>query len=134
MNQFKTAFLLATIILTLVATSCVPGGGTQQAQGWSGVTFHDGIIYVGSMDGKVLAVNPLARRDGVDFPAQGEWYLLTGVSSSKGFSCTSSSFPAGIYSTPTIDSDLIYVGTYNGKVLAVNPLARLQGLIFPTVY
>ena len=115
---------IVILFLGLILASCVPGG-TQQAQGWSGVVYNDGLLYVGSMDGEVIAVSPSTRNL--------EWsYTISTSSTSGGFmSCGQRSAPTAIYGTPVVDKDLVYIGVYNGKVIALNTLARSQGLPFP---
>lgn len=59
-----------------------------------------------------------------------EWFYGVTVPSGS-VSCGQSSIPTAIYSTPLVDGDLVYVGTYGGKVLALNRLARAENLPFP---
>jgi len=99
-------------------------GGTQPAQGWSGAVFHDGVLYMGSMDGKVVAVNPSTRNL--------EWSYALAVHSSGGImSCGQTSVPTAIYGTPAVDRDVVYIGSYSGEVLALSASARSQNLPFP---
>jgi len=93
--------------------------------GWSGTIIHEGIIYVGTLDGRVVAINSSTENI--------EWsYSIAPVTApSGGFSCGGTSIPTAIYSTPVADKDMVYVGTYSGKVLALNTLARSQNLTFP---
>ena len=77
--------------------------------GWSGPTVHDGVIYVGSRDGRVVAINSTTQSQQWDYPIPS----------------------TTIYTTPIVDSDLVYVGTYSGQVLALSTLARGEGLPFP---
>ncbi|MDY7018757.1 MAG: PQQ-binding-like beta-propeller repeat protein [Chloroflexota bacterium] len=120
----KILLPIVIFILALTLPSCMPGG-TQQAQGWSGVVYSDGLLYVGSMDGQVIAVNPSTRNL--------EWsYTISTPSTSGGImSCGQRAAPTAIYSTPVVDKDLVYIGVYNGKVIALNTLDRSQGLPFP---
>jgi len=71
--------------------------------GWSGATVHDGVVYVGSKDGRVVAINSSTQ-------SQSWNYTIN----------------AAIYTTPIVDGDLVYVGTYSGQVLALNTTARSQ--------
>ena len=115
-------------LLALSAGGCI--GRQTKPVGFSGVTSYDGILYLGSMDGKIMAVNPSARSQELGFPSSsGEWSFAFTMSS-KGI-CGSSSVPAVIYSTPAVANGMVCVGTYNGKVLMINPLARSQNLGFP---
>lgn len=112
--------------------SCVPGGRTQEAQGWAGPASQDGILYVCSIDGKVIGVDLSIRDQGLYFPAEGEWsYAIT--TTSQGFSCAPSSVPVSIFATPVVDGDSVYVGTYHGKIFALNTQVRSQNMPFPQV-
>jgi outer membrane protein assembly factor BamB len=84
-----------------VATIPVSGGR-------AGTAFRDGIIYVGSRQGRVVAINSSTHSQQWDYTVN-----------------------SAIYTTPVVDGDLVYVGTYSGKVLALNTLARSQNLTFP---
>ncbi len=80
------------------------------------------------MDGEVLAINPLVRQAGTSFPGEGEWdwaYVRTSESGSLCgplFSCgqQTTAQKVVIYSSPVVYKDLLLVGTYSGKVMAIN--------------
>jgi outer membrane protein assembly factor BamB len=91
----------------LVLVSCIPGRASVSG-GWAGTAFRDGIIYVGTGDGRVVAINSSTKSQQWDYAVN-----------------------SAIYTTPIVDGDLIYVGTYSGKVLAFSTLARSQNLTFP---
>jgi len=97
-------------------------GRAQPPQGWSGTAFEDGILYVGSMDGRVMAVNSST--------GSLEWSYTIAMPSG-GMSCGQTATSAVIYGTPAVDEDLVYIGTYNGEVLALSTSARRQDLPFP---
>jgi outer membrane protein assembly factor BamB len=122
MKQPKILFLVVIALLPLILVSCV-SSGTQLARGWSGTAFDDGIIYAGTLDGKVVAVNSSSQ--GV------LWSYAVTTTTSSGMSCGPTSAPTAIYTTPIVDGDLVYVGTYSGKVLTLNTTARSQDLPFP---
>jgi len=124
MKQPKILFLVIIALLPLILVSCI-SGGAQSARGWSGTAVHDGIIYVGTVDGRVVAINSSTGNL--------EWsYSIAPVTApSSGFSCGQTSAPTAIYDTPVVDRDIVYIGTYNGQVLALNMLARSQNLSFP---
>jgi outer membrane protein assembly factor BamB len=107
MKQPKTLFLVAIALLPLVLVSCISGGAAV-SRGWAGTVFSDGIIYVGTKDGRVVAINASTQSQQWDY-----------------------TFNAAIYTTPVVDGDLVYVGTYSGQVLALSTLARSQNLTFP---
>jgi outer membrane protein assembly factor BamB len=96
MKQPKILFLVLIALLPLVLVSCI-SGGTSISGGWAGTAFRDGIIYVGTRDGRVVAINSSTQSQ--------QWNYT---------------FNTAIYTTPIVDSDLIYVGTYSGKVYALS--------------
>jgi len=99
MKQAKILLLAIITLLPLVLVSC--GGATQPTGGWSGPTVKDGIIYAGTRDGRVVAVNVSTRE------TQWEWPDTTGV---RGL----------VYTTPIVQGDLVYFGTYSGEVYALD--------------
>jgi outer membrane protein assembly factor BamB len=106
MKQAKILFLVVIALLPLIMLSC--WGGASVSVGWAGTAFRDGIIYAGTRDGRVVAINASTRSQ--------QWYYTIN---------------AAIYTTPVVNGDLVYVGTYSGKVLALNTLARSHNLTFP---
>ncbi len=121
MKQSKILVLALIACLPLIAASCIGVG--QPAGGWSGPTVQDGIIYVASRAGGVVAVN---SSNGDEL-----WFYAMVTTSGGGLSCGPTSAPTAIYATPIVDGDLVYVATYSGQVLALSTLARRQNLTFP---
>jgi len=122
------AYLGIFCFFALSATGCVSSAAQQ---GYSGVVPHDGILYLGSMDGKIVAANASDRSQALPFPsANGEWSFAITVPS-EGLSCGSSSKPDTIYATPVVVNGSVCIGTYGGKVLMLSPTARNQDLPFP---
>jgi outer membrane protein assembly factor BamB len=124
MKQPKILLLVVIALLPLILVSCI-SGSAQVAKGWSGTVVHDGIIYVGTTDGRVVAINSSTENV--------EWsYSTTPITApSSSLSCSQTSVPTAIYGTPVVDKDIVYIGTYSGQVLALNMLARSQNLTFP---
>jgi len=123
MKQAKIVLLIVIVLLPLTLASCAPWGG-QAAGGWAGTAIHDGIIYVGTRDGRVVAINSSTESL--------EWaYSILITAPSGGLSCGETTAPAAIYGTPVVNESIVYVGTYSGQVLALNMLARSQNLTFP---
>ncbi len=121
MKQRKILFLVVIALLPLILVSCY--GTTQPTRGWSGTAFNDGIIYAGTRDGKVVAVNSSSQ--GI------LWSYIVTTTTSSGMSCGPTTAPTAIYTPPIVDGDLVYIGTYSGQVLALSMLARSQNLTFP---
>jgi outer membrane protein assembly factor BamB len=114
MKQPKILLLIVIALLPLTLVSCVPWG-TQAGGGWSGTAFHDGNIYAGTSNGRVVAINSSTQSL--------EWFYTVAMPSG-GASCGQSSVSAPIYATPIVDGDLVYIGTYSGEVYA---LSRADG-------
>ncbi len=126
--MLPTNFLfLLSLSLLLIASGCAaPASG-----GWSGIAFHGNTIYVASVDGKVLALNSAARNQEALFPASREWvFTPRALALPTGFGCAPPP-PPSIYGTPAVAGDLVYFGTYLGKVYAVNSSARMEKRDFP---
>ena len=117
-------FLIIIALLPLTLVSCAPWG-TQSAGGWSGTAVHDGIVYVGTRDGRVVAINSSTEN------LEWAYSIAPATALTSGLACSPSAVSAAIYTTPIVSGDLVYVGTYSGQVLALNMLARRQNLTFP---
>jgi len=125
MKQPKILLLLVVIaLLPLTLVSCI-SGGTQSAGGWPGTTVYDGIIYAGSTDGRVVAINSSTENL--------EWsYSIAPVTApSSGLSCGQTSATTAIYGTPVVDRDIVYIGTYSGQVYALTIARGADRWVYP---
>jgi outer membrane protein assembly factor BamB len=109
---FKTLFLLLVILLSGLASSGCIAGTAAVSSGWSGVVIDNDILFVGSMEGKLVAAN---TTDGRSF---WEATLESTVSTGGGFGCAPASKAVAIYSSPAVAKDLVYVGGYTGIIYA----------------
>jgi len=111
MKQPKILFLVVVIVvlLPLALISCI-SGRTQLARGWSGTIVHDGIVYVGTVDGRVVAVNSSTQSQ--------QWSYSIDP-------------PATIYTTPLVNGDLVYIGTYSGQVYALTIIEGTDRWVYP---
>jgi outer membrane protein assembly factor BamB len=98
MKQSKILFLVVIALGALLLVSCIPGAA-QPIGGWSGTTVHDGIIYVGTRDGRVVAITSTTR--------------------SKLWDYTIIDPRTTIYTTPIVHGDLVYIGTHDGRIFAL---------------
>ena len=125
----KIVILLSIVTVLLVSTGCT--GVQRDPIGFSGVNSHEGILYIGTTDGRIVAVNPESRVAREEFPSSdGEWEYMP-IVPSTGWSCGSSTAPVSIYGTPVLTNGLACIGIYNGKVLMMNPSTRNSNLPFP---
>jgi len=124
MKKPKILFLVVIALLPLILVSCI-SGSAQLAKGWSGTAVHDGIIYVGTLDGRVVAINSSTENL--------EWsYSIAPVTApSSGLSCGQTSATTAIYGTPVVDRDIVYIGTYSGQVYALTIARGADRWVYP---
>lgn len=111
--------LLAVMIFAVgtVAFGCISG---ISAVGWSGGVVSDNTIYVGSREGRLVAVN--LADDSRQWSEQLKNVAQTGLfgcGPSTG-GCGTASTGVAIYGTPVVSGDLVYMAGYNGKIYAFN--------------
>ena len=96
--------LLLVAALPLLITACTGRGLGASDQGWSPVVAADGMVFVGTIQGKVLALED--SRSSVSlrwaFPANGEDSI------------------GGVYNTPVVGPDLVYVAALDGTLYALD--------------
>ncbi len=108
----RIMLLLVLLVAGLVVTGCVQPRG--QPKGWSGVAVADGVLFVGSMEGKLVSV---------DISTHSRLWADVSLETAKtggGFGCAAPSTAVAIYGTPAVSEDLVYVAGYNGRIYAVN--------------
>ena len=126
------ALLLMVILVIIGGLSgfgCIKG---LQPIGWSGGVVADGTLFVGSEEGRLVAIN---LADG-----SRQWSEpLKMPASAGGFGCAGPAIggcaaaPAGvaIYGTPAMADDLVYLGGYNGKIYAFDSSSLATRWVYP---
>jgi outer membrane protein assembly factor BamB len=107
-----TAALISGALLLTSCTGAI-------SRGWAGGAVANGNLYLASMKGRIIVVRAsdntvLGTPVQIDIPASGGLSCLPS-------SCSSSSSPLVIYSSPTVLDQVVYVGGYGtsgGKVYA----------------
>jgi len=101
--------LLILLLLGGLATGCALG---DQPEGWSGMAMVDNALFLGSMEGELVAIDVSSHNR--------LWSDVTLETTSTGttFGCASGSSAVAVYGTPASADGLVYVGGYNGKVYA----------------
>ena len=122
---FKILLLLAILLLGgLVFSGCT--GVSTVPRGWSGGAIADGTLFIGSMEGKLVAVDVLDGSRLWAVPLENQ------ESGGGGFGCAA---PAptvvAIYGSPAVAGDLVYIGGYNGKIYAVNANTGALRWVYP---
>lgn len=144
--QFKKTFIkhksimgkmLLLLVMLLVIVSGVTGLGCirgLQPIGWSGGVVADGTLFVGSKEGRLVAVDIVSGgrqwSEGLKMPA-----------SAGGFGCMGPAYGGGcgggapakvaIYGTPAIAGDLVYIAGYNGRIYAFNSSSLETMWVYP---
>ena len=121
--------LLIKALLLMVMLLMVTGGLTGlgcikglQPIGWSGGVVVDGTLFVGSAEGRLVAVNVAGGGR--------QWSEPLPVPESGGFGCAAPDGGA-IYGTPAVSDGLAYLGGYNGKIYAFNSSSLETRWIYP---
>jgi len=130
----KVKSLRIPLLILLVSVLCLVSFGCAQTerQGWSGFAGYDGILYFGSMNGEVFAINPAVRSQEQPFPGEGEWRfdkVKSGMPTGSlcgPVGCMPSAAAAVLYSTPAVSEALVYVATYAGESGKVMAISRLE--------
>ena len=109
-------WLLVVPLLLLAALGCEAGRFTAES-GWSGAVVAGDVVYIGSREAQLLALD---RQRGTllwSFPSPDEENLV------------------GIYGSPAVTDDLVYVGAYGeelGRLYAIDPVQRAKVWDYPT--
>lgn len=104
--------LIAIIGCSLLISGCL--GGTLPPKGWSGPTVYNGSLYVGTMGGRIIAVENL------DTFGMKTW-SYPDVSSVSYF-----------YGTPFVVDDVVYAGAYSGEIYALTAVGLNRLWVYPS--
>jgi outer membrane protein assembly factor BamB len=119
----KLALLLLMVVL-LVAVGGLAGLGCirgMQAVGWSGGTITDGTLFVGSREGRLVAISlaDSSRRWSEALKMSGQSAGFLGCQPmAAGGGCGGGPTGVAIYGTPAVADGLVYIAGYNGKIYA----------------
>jgi outer membrane protein assembly factor BamB len=118
--------LLFTVILLVSGLGVFGCAGTGAIpRGWSGAVVADGTLFLGSMEGKLVAL---------DISSQSRLWpdvLLETEPTGGGFGCAPASTTVAIYGSPVVAGELVYVGGYNGKIYAFSSGSGALRWVYP---
>lgn len=125
--------LLAVMLLVigLAGSSCVEG---LQSIGWSGGAVSDGTLFVGSKQGRLVAVNLAdeSRQWTEPLKVTGQTGgFLGSCAPAYGGGCGAGASGVAIYGTPAVYGDRVYIGGYNGKVYSYNISSLQMDDVYP---
>ncbi len=116
--------LLVILLLGGLTTGCAM---QDQPEGWSGGVVVNGTLFLGSMEGKLVAI---------DVSSHNRLWPDVTLETSKpagGFlgGCAPGSTAVAVYGTPAVSEDLVYVGGYNGKIYAFSSSSGALRWVYP---
>ena len=118
--------ILAMVLLALASGLAIPSCRPAQgiARGWSGVSVTDGVLFLGSMEGKLVAIDKTTQ--------QRLWDLEFTQKQTGGFlGCSPGEQAVAIYGTPAVTAELAYISGYNGKMYAINAETGKKRWVYP---
>jgi outer membrane protein assembly factor BamB len=115
--RLPRVLLLALLVLGILAGT---GCSAAPSQGWSGPLVSDNVLYVGTLEGKILALDLTTADLEGGSPPQKKWEPKALVEVSGGGFCSRTNKPMGMYGTPAVWNGRVYVGAYDGNVLWVS--------------
>ena len=141
MRQSKSLPLKLTLLLLMVVLLVSVGGLSGlgcirglQAVGWSGGAIVDNTLFVGSKEGRLVAVNlddgSRQWSEALKMSGQGAGLFGCGAPAAGG-GCGSAPTGVAIYGTPAVAGGLAYIGGYNGKIYAFDSGTLQKRWIFP---
>lgn len=128
MKFVRISLLIPLFVIAIASLGCT---GEPPPQGFAGVVTDGQSLFVGTTQGKLLALDPSARAAQQSFPSAGEWAHEITKESRGAFGCGTSQVASVLYGDPVLVDSHICIGTYDGKVLMMNSASRVAGLEFP---
>ena len=117
-RYFRQLKLLVPILIgVLLLSGCI---GRFQPQGWSGPVVEDGILYIGSQKGKLLALDTSNRNTIWEFAPEAR------QASTFNLGCSPSAPALVTYGTPAVSGDMVYIGSYDGKLYALDAKSGMR--------
>jgi outer membrane protein assembly factor BamB len=129
----KTIVMAALLAVAIVAIglfgfSCVTG---LTSIGWSGGVTSNSTLYVGSAEGRLVAINMADQSrqwaEKLNPVAQTGLFGCSGI----GGGCGAATPRVSIYGTPVVSGDLVYIAGYNGKIYAYNTSNLATRWVYP---
>jgi len=117
-TKLKKTLIIAILLAALALAGCA---GTR---GWPATVSEGGTLYVGTMDGRVLALNPDNGSRKWDWQPTAK----QGGQTASFLSCGAGGVLAGglLYGAPAIANGLVYTAFHTGKVYAIDAASGVQ--------
>ncbi len=119
------------IAIGLAGSGCVKG---LAPIGWSGGAVSDGTLFVGSREGRLVAIDLADESrqwgDPLRTTAQGGGFLGCAPGAAGG-GCGAGASGVAIYGTPVVSGELVYIAGYNGKIYAYTTDSLAMRWVYP---
>ncbi|MDM8000607.1 MAG: PQQ-binding-like beta-propeller repeat protein [Dehalococcoidia bacterium] len=123
-SKLRTPGMLSALVILLLVLLIVPaalGCSAAPSRGWSGLLISDNVLYVGTYQGKIVALDLTTADPARGLPPELKWDPKDVVGSvSPGFTCGRVNNPMALYGVPAVADGRLYIGTYDGTVLWVS--------------
>jgi len=107
---YKLWSLVLVLLIGLLLGGCTPGNVLADAKGWSATVEKDGVVYVGTQEGKFLALDAENGRELWRFPEDEDSTI------------------GGAHAPPAVGEELVFLGSYDGKVYAFDRESKAGGV------
>lgn len=91
------------VVSIALASVLLAGCAAAPTRGGTGLAVAAGKVYVGSADGRIYAISPASRKEGVDFPSSGEWFFPPDTELGP------------LYAAPYIEGETVYLAAMFGQ-------------------
>jgi len=127
-NRLLLGKILLLLVIVVVGGATVFGctGYKTTPKGWSGGIIADGNLFLGSIEGKLVAWD-ISSKSRI-------WpdVLLETKPTGGGFGCAPTSTTVVIYGTPAVGGGLVYISGYNGKIYAFDSSSGVLRWTYPS--
>ena len=139
-SKRRNKVLLIKILLLVVMLLMMVGGLSGlgcikglQPVGWSGGAVVDGTLFVGSTEGRLVAINIAdgSRQWSEALTKPAAAGIFGCEASTAGGGCAAAPAGVAIYGTPAMADGLVYIGGYNGKISAFNASSLAVRWVYP---
>ena len=135
-NMWRTGrialLVVLLIIMAVVGFGCIHG---LAPIGWSAGTVSDGTLFIGSREGRLVAINVAdeseSRRWSTQLKAVSQGGLFGCSPAMGGTGCGTGASGVAIYGTPVVSGDRVYMGGYNGKFYSYDVATLQVDDVFP---
>lgn len=119
-TKWRTAGAVVIVVVLIGIVLAVSGCTRVVPVGWSGGAVANGVLFVGSTEGRLVKyqIEDQGRDWSDPLKISGQAGLFGCAPATSGGGCGGASSSVPIYGTPVISGEKVYIAGYNGKVYA----------------